>query len=108
MKLDTSIAPMNLRDYAKAQGWVLVKEAARDLLYVMSNPRFDRQQIVLPMDTTAPDYLEAVTLAVEKLAAMESRPFEFVLKSLIEVGDDALAFRVRPCANMKKTAGAIS
>lgn len=94
MKLDTSIAPTNLRDYAKAQGWVLVKEAAKDRLYVMSNPRFDRRQIVFPMDTTAPDYLEAVTLAVEKLAAMESRPFEFVLKSLIEVGDDALAFRV--------------
>lgn len=94
MKLDTPIAPTNLRDYAKAQGWVLVKEAAKDRLYVMSNPRFDRRQIVFPMDTTAPDYVEAVTLALEKLAAIESRPVELVLKGLLEVGDDALAFRV--------------
>ena len=91
---DTPIAPTNLRDYAKAQGWALVKEAAKDRLYVMSNPRFDRRQIVFPMDTSAPDYVEAVTLAVEKLAAMEARPVELVLKSLLEVGDDALAFRI--------------
>ena len=91
---DTPIAPTNLRDYAKAQGWVLIKEAAKDRLYVMSNPRFERRQIVFPMDTTAPDYAEAVVLAVEKLAAMEARPVELVLKSLLEVGDDALAFRV--------------
>ena len=94
MKLDTPIAPTNLRDYAKAHGWVLVKEAAKDRLYVMSNPRFDRRQIVFPMDTTAPDYVEAVTLAVEKLAAIEARPVDLVLKGLLEVGDDALAFRV--------------
>lgn len=94
MNLDTTIAPTNLRDYAKAQGWVLLKEAARDRLYVMTNPRFDRRQLVFPMDTTAPDYMEAVMLVMEKLATMEARPFQSVLKSLLEVGDDALAFRV--------------
>ena len=94
MNLDTMIAPTNLRDYAKAQGWVLLKEAAKDRLYVMTNPRFDRRQLVFPMDTTAPDYVEAVTLVVEKLASMEARPFHSVLKSLLEVSDDALAFRV--------------
>ena len=88
------IAPTNLRDYAKAQGWVLLKEAAKDRLYVMTNPRFARRQLVFPMDTTAPDYVEAVTLVVEKLASMEARPFHAVLKSLLEVSDDALAFRV--------------
>lgn len=94
MNLDTLIAPTNLRDYAKAQGWVLVKEAAKDRLYVMTNPRFDRRQLVFPMDTTAPDYEEAVMLVMEKLATMEARPFQSVLKGLLEVGDDALAFRV--------------
>lgn len=94
MNLDTMIAPTNLRDYAKAQGWVLLKEAAKDRLYVMTNPRFARRQLVFPMDTTAPDYVEAVTLVVEKLASMEARPFHAVLKSLLEVSDDALAFRV--------------
>ena len=94
MTLDYPIAPTNLRDYVKAQGWVLVKEAAKDRLYVLTNPRFDRRQLVFPMDTTAPDYAEAVMLVMEKLATMEARPLQSVLKSLLEVSDDSLAFRV--------------
>lgn len=94
MNLDTLIAPTDLRDYAKAQGWVLLKEAAKDRLYVMTNPRFERRQLVFPMDTTAPDYAEAVTLMVGKLATMEARTPQAVLKSLLELGDDSISFRV--------------
>ena len=94
MNIDTLIAPTDLRDYAKAQGWVLLKEAAKDRLYVMTNPRFERRQLVFPMDTTAPDYVEAVTLIVSKLATMEARTPQAVLKSLLEVGDDSISFRV--------------
>lgn len=94
MNFATLIAPTDLRDYAKAQGWVLLKEAAKDRLYVMSNPRFERRQLVFPMDTTAPDYAEAIALMVEKIAVMEQRTPEAVIKSLMEVSDDALAFRV--------------
>lgn len=46
------------------------------------------------MDATAPDYLEAVTLVTEKLAAIEGRSPQSVLKSLLEVGDDSIAFKV--------------
>jgi hypothetical protein len=94
MTLHSPIAPTDLRDYAKAKGWVLVKEAAKDRLYVLTNPSFDRRQLVFPMDTTAPDYAEAVMLVVEKLAALEARSLQSVLKSLLEVSDDSLAFRV--------------
>ena len=94
MNFATLIAPTDLRDYAKAQGWVLLKEAAKDRLYVMSNPRFERRQLVFPMYTTAPDYAEAIALMVEKIAVMEQRTPEAVIKSLMEVSDDALAFRV--------------
>ena len=94
MNFDNLIPPTDLRDYAKDQGWILLKEAARDRLYVMTNPRFERRQLVFPMDTTAPDYAEAVGLVVEKLAALEGREPQAVFKSVLEVGDDALAFRV--------------
>ena len=60
----------------------------------MANPHFERRQLVFPMDTTAPDYSEAVMLVVGKLAAMEGRSVEAVIKNLLEVGDDAIAFRV--------------
>ena len=94
MNLETLIPPTDLRDYAKDQGWVLLKEAAKDRLYVMTNPSFERRQLVFPMDTTAPDYSEAVMLVVGKLAAMEGRSAQAVIKNLLEVGDDAIAFRV--------------
>jgi len=94
MNFATLIAPTDLRDYARAQGWTLLKEAAKDRLYVMSNPRFERRQLVFPMDTTAPDYAEAIALMVEKIAVMEQRTPEAVIKSLMEVSDDAVAFRV--------------
>lgn len=94
MNFETLIAPTDLRDYAKAQGWVLLKEAAKDRLYVMSHPRFGGRQIVFPMDTTAPDYAEAISLMVEKIAVMEQRAPDAVFKSLMEVSDDAVAFRV--------------
>ncbi len=60
MNLNRPIAPTDLRDYAKAKGWGLLKEAAKDRLYVLTNPSFDRRQLVFPMDTTAPDYTEAL------------------------------------------------
>lgn len=94
MNLETLIPPTDLRDYAKDQGWTLLMEAVKDRLYVMTNPRFERRQLVFPMDTTAPDYSEAVMLAVSKLASMEGRSPQEVVKNLLEVGDDAIAFRV--------------
>lgn len=35
MQLKTSIAPTDLRDYAQAKGWVLVKETAKDRRILM-------------------------------------------------------------------------
>lgn len=94
MNIETLIAPTDLRDYAKAQGWTLLLEAAKDRLYVMNHPRFERRQLVFPMDTTAPDFAESIARTVEKLADMEKRTPDVVLKSLMEVGDDSIAFRV--------------
>ena len=85
MNLETLISPTELLDYAKNQGWVLLNEAEKDRLYVMTNPSFDRRQLVFPMDTTAPDYSEAVMLVVGKLAAMEGRSDQAVIKNLLEV-----------------------
>lgn len=94
MNLDSLIAPTDLRDYAKAQGWTLLTEASKDRLYVMNHPRFERRQLVFPMDTTAPDYVEAITLMIEKIAVMEKRTPEAVIKSVLEVSEDAVSFRV--------------
>jgi hypothetical protein len=73
----------------------MLKDAAKNSrVYVMSNPRYDRRQLVFPMDTSAPDFAEAIMLVVDKLATIESRPREAIIKSLLEVGDDSIAFRI--------------
>lgn len=94
MNLDALISPTDLRDYAKERGWVLAKEAAKVRLCVMNHPGFEGRQLVFPMDTTAPDYSEAVMLVLEKLGEFEGRSREDVFKNVVEAGDDAIAFRV--------------
>ena len=94
MNISDVIAPTSLRDYAKARGWQLLKEAARDRLYVMTNSNFEQRQLVFPMDTTAPDYSEAVLLMIDKLALFEGRSSQDIITSMLQAGDDALAFRV--------------
>jgi hypothetical protein len=94
MNIETLIAPTDLRNYAKAHGWTLLIEAAKDRLYVMNHPRFERRQLVFPMDTTAPDFAESIARTVDKLADMEKRTPDAVLNSVMEVGDDSIAFRV--------------
>ena len=94
MNYEPDIEPTDLRDYAKDQGWVQLRDAARHRLYVMWHPGFEGRQLVFPMDNNAPDYFEAVARMVSKLASMEGRSEQAVLKSLVEVGDDGIAFRV--------------
>lgn len=94
MTLSELIAPTALRDYAKDRGWVQNPHASRDRLLVMDHPEFSRRQLVFPLDTTAPDYGEAIDLVVAKLADLERRDPAAVLRNLLEVGDDAIAFRL--------------
>jgi hypothetical protein len=94
MNFEPLIAPTDLRDYAKANGWILIPEATQDRLYVMKNPDFVHRQLVFPMNTDTPDYAGTVALMIEKIAVMERRTPEAVTRSLLEVRDDAVAFRV--------------
>ncbi|NCQ29061.1 MAG: hypothetical protein GW802_16780 [Armatimonadetes bacterium] len=99
MNTDLHIAPTDLRDYAKAHGWVLVPEAIADRLYVLCHPDLGQRQLVFPMDTTAPDYRESVTRIAGKLAGIEARPVEAVLASLQELRDDTLRIRIHVESN---------
>ena len=94
MSFEISIRPIDLRDYAKSHGWSLQPHGQADRLYVMTNPAYARRQLVFPMDVTAPDYAEAIGLAVAKLAALENRPSDAIFKNLVEATDDSIAFRV--------------
>lgn len=68
------VAPTDLRDFLKAQGWKLRTEGLVDRLYVLENYNFQRRQLVFPMDFNAPDYKEAVDLSSYRKFIVNSVP----------------------------------
>lgn len=94
MREDLKIAPTELRDYFKAHGWTVLKEALADRLYVLSNVEYPRRQIVFPMDMTAPDYTESVEIAVSKLADLSGKAVGNVLSRVQSIKDDVLRLRI--------------
>lgn len=91
---DPPVSPTELRDYAKALGWITVPEAVADRLYVLHNPRFPLRQLVIPMDTTVADYADAALIASQKLAELEALPLALVLAQVQSFREDTLSFRV--------------
>lgn len=90
----TLVAPTDLRDFLKAQGWSLVEKALADRLYVLENSQFERRQLVFPMDITAPDFGDAVGSVFSKLADLMSVPQERLISRVMSVRDDVLRLRV--------------
>lgn len=64
MSGEKTVAPTDLRDYLKVQGWTVLEEALKDRLYVLENSNFPRRQLVYPMDLTAPDYRESLDRSI--------------------------------------------
>ncbi len=94
MREELRVAPTELRDYFKSQGWTVLKEALADRLYVLSNKDYPRRQIVFPMDITAADYSESVEIAISKLADLTGKTTANVFSQVQSVKDDVLRLRV--------------
>ena len=88
------IPPLDLRDFLQAHGWTLRPEGLADRLYVLQNPGFPRRQLVFPMDTTVPDYAEAVDRVIEKLSEMTNERAQTLRNRIQTVRDDTLRLRV--------------
>jgi hypothetical protein len=73
---------------------VVEPKAIDDRLYVLTNPRFPKRQLVYPVEATAPDYCESVRSVAEKLAELERKPLQFILNRFQEVRDDTLRFGI--------------
>ena len=96
MNPDWSVAPTDLLDYLKALGWSSLGAAAalRDRLYVLENSQYPRRQLVFPMDTSAPDYREAVQIVREKLAELTGVHPDILDARIQTMKDDVLRLRV--------------
>lgn len=60
----------------------------------MSNPTFDRRQLIFPIDSAAPDYTDAVYIVLQKLSETQNKPLPVIITALGELNDDAIRFRV--------------
>ncbi|HRI68371.1 MAG TPA: hypothetical protein PK156_29285, partial [Polyangium sp.] len=94
MPCEFNIDPADLRDFAKADGWVIVPEATRDRLFVLNHPQFAPRQLSFPMDTTAPDYSEAISRTLERLADIKSVPPAVLAARIAAYREDLLQFCV--------------
>ncbi len=84
---------MDLRDFLKARGWFLQKEALQHRYYAMSSAQYPRRQLVFPMDITA-DYDETLRQVIGKFADITSTKWQAIWSELATVRDDVLRFRV--------------
>lgn len=88
------IAPTDLRDYLKAQGWTVLEEGLNDRLYVLENARVPKRQLVYPMDSLAPDYRESIERVFEKLGEITGQELEKIVSRVRSLKDDLLLLRV--------------
>jgi hypothetical protein len=88
------ISPNLVRDYAKALGWSFVREATADGLYILNHPTDRYSQVALPIESEAPDYGDALEIAISRLAAFEDTTSETVIENLVDVDSDRFRFRL--------------
>ena len=69
------VAPTDLRDFLKSKGWSLVEQALADRLYVLQNAKFERRQLVFPMDANAPDFNDSVISVFSKIICFRNCAF---------------------------------
>ena len=94
MSTEKIVAPTDLRDYLKAQGWTVLEAAIKDRLYVLENKKFPQRQLAYPMDMTAPDYRESLDRVFWKLGDITGQKLENVLTRVQTLKDDVLRLRV--------------
>jgi len=94
MSGEKTVAPTDLRDYLKVQGWLVLEEALKDRLYILENVSFPRRQLVYPMDLTAPDYRESLDRVFEKLSEITGQRLEKLVSKVQALKDDVLSLRV--------------
>lgn len=94
-----SIAPKTLQNYIQFLGWKESLKKTYEGLYVFANEKFERGRLIFPIEQSAPDYGDAVGLALEKIADLEKKSVAQVLAELNAMNEDTVGFRLIDAAN---------
>jgi len=79
--------------YAKAKGWAQSRPTGRLMIFNRPEPG-SLDQLLVPMDTSRPDFPERMRDAAERLVEFEQRPSASVVTDLMNYDADVLRFRV--------------
>lgn len=79
---NTNISPADLRNFAQSLGWQILPQGIKDGFYVLSNPTYERRQLIFPMDSSVPDYAETIDLVLYKLADMMGESVPHIIKKI--------------------------
>ncbi len=87
------LKPIELRDYALAIGWTLIDAAIQDGLFVLNSPDKDYKQLVFPTDNENPDFVNQVSLALDKLTGFTKKNRFQVINEIRTLNDDLISLR---------------
>lgn len=87
------ITSLELRDYAISYGWVLVKEALKDGLFVLNSPNDDYSQLIFPKDQTESDFRSMAEKSLHRLSVFNKIDEPRLIDAIREVNDDVIGLR---------------
>lgn len=91
--MNIDVTPIEIRDYALSYGWVLVKEALKDGLFVLNSPKQDYTQLIFPIEPDDELSNDRTVLAISKLAEYIGRSIFHTIEEIREVNDDVISLR---------------
>lgn len=92
-RLAGQVSPQNARLYALAHGWQRLIGVDGGLA-LFNNPKEDLDQLLIPLQPTAPDYARRILDVAANLAEFEKRPAEEILTDLLLIGADVVRYRL--------------
>lgn len=87
------LSPRDVMGYAKARGWRQFRTTGRLMIFNRSEPA-SLDQLLVPVDSSRPDFADRMCDAVERLVDFEKRPAASVVTDLMNYDADVLRFRV--------------
>jgi hypothetical protein len=87
------VTPIEIRDYAQSYGWVLVKDALKEGLFVLNSPNKDYKQLLFPIEPTSSNFNDLAELAISKISDQTNKSFDVIVEEIREVNDDVISLR---------------
>ncbi|MBI3463826.1 MAG: hypothetical protein HY000_12335 [Planctomycetes bacterium] len=87
------LTPRDVQGYVRSRSWQQFRRSGHLMVYNRPEPG-SLDQVLVPMDSTRPDFAERMWDAVEKLACFEARALPAIFTDLLNYDADVLRYRV--------------